>query len=249
MTKSRQTAVACGVGVTLLMSAVLVARSSGQDPAVRQTSTSSQTAGRPQMSPAVIGSIDMEAVFKGYKKVEFLKDEIEVAAKAKQAQLTKLMSEAQQVAKEMESLQPGSEDFKAHDAKLTEYRVQLDTAREQAQKEFAEREAKALATIYKEIEQVVKRVAVYNKMSYVVRVSNEPISGTDPNSVMAAMSRAVVYSDPSTDITVTVVQLLNHQYQSTAGQRAARPAPSASANANPAATPATATPSTAPRSR
>ncbi len=242
MSKSRRAAWTCGVGLTLLSAVMLVARTSGQDNAVQKTS--GQTAGRSSISPAVIGCVDMEAVFKGYKKVEFLKDEIEVEAKAKQAELTKLMSDAQQVAKEMESLQPGSEDFKKHDAKMSEYRIRLDSEREQAQKEFAAKEAEALATIYKEIEAVVKQVAVYNHMTYVVRVSNEPVSGSDPNSVMAAMSRAVVYSDPSSDITEIVVRSLNARYQAQNPAAAARPA--AAPAANPAAAPA---PGAAPRGR
>ncbi|HEU5116142.1 MAG TPA: OmpH family outer membrane protein [Isosphaeraceae bacterium] len=244
MSKRRRAAWTCGVGLTLLSGVMLVARTSGQDNAVQKTS--GQSANRSLIAVARIGCVDMEAVFKGYKKVEFLKDEIEVEAKAKQAELTKLMSDAQQVAKEMESFQPGSEDFKKHDAKMSEYRIRLDSEREQAQKEFAAKEAEALATIYKEIEAVVKQVAEYNQMNYVVRVSNEPVSGSDPNSVMAAMSRAVVYSDPSMDITNVVVSSLNARYQAQNPAAAARPA------AAPAARPATApaaNPAAAPRGR
>ena len=33
-------------------------------------------------------------------------------------------------------------------------------------------------------------------MNYIVKVSNQPISGTNPNSVMAAISNTMVYADP-----------------------------------------------------
>jgi outer membrane protein len=149
----------------------------------------------------------------------------------------------------MESLQPGSPDFKNHDSKLTEYRAKLNASREQAQTEFAQKEAEALATIYKEIQAMVEAVAKHNHMTYVVRISNEPITGADPNSALAAMSRSVVYSDPSTDITPLVIKMLNRTYQAAAGKpAAATPAPS-SAAPQPAAVPATASQPPAARPR
>ena len=52
---------------------------------------------------------------------------------------------------------------------------------------------------------MVARVAKWRKMTYVVKVSNQPISGGNPNSVMAAMANTMVYADPRNDITNDVV--------------------------------------------
>lgn len=223
---------------------LLAGQTIGQDGAVQKTS--GQGAGR-ALAAAVIGSIDMDAVFKGYEKVEFLRKQIEAEANMKKGELSKIMAEAQQVAKEMESLQPGSPDFKSHDSKLTEYRARLNASREQAQSEFAQKEAEALATIYKEVQAMVEAVAKHNHMTYVIRISNEPITGADPNSALAAMSRSVVYSDPATDITQMVIRMLNRQYQA-----AAAPAPGTPANPTaqpPAAAPAAAAQPPATRTR
>ncbi len=61
-------------------------------------------------------------------------------------------------------------------------------------------------------------------MNYVVKVSNQPITGTDPNSVMAAIQSTMVYADPRNDITNDVIYNLNRVYKATAG-----PAPKAPA--------------------
>ena len=45
---------------------------------------------------------------------------------------------------------------------------------------------------------MVSRVAKMRKMNYIVKVSNQPISGANPNSVMAAISSTMVYADPRT---------------------------------------------------
>jgi outer membrane protein len=220
----------------------LASLSIGQDGNVQKASSAGSQGTQPRALPAaVLGSIDMDAVFKGYEKVEFIRKQIEAEANLKKSELSKIMAQAQQIAKEMESLQPGSPDFKERDNKLTKLRVELDGAREQAQREFASREADALATIHKEIQAMVEAVAKYNHMTYVVRISSEPITGGDPNSVLAAMSRSVVYSDPSTDITGVVVRMLNKKYKENGGQKATGDpdtAPASATTTSPAAAPA-----------
>ncbi len=71
-------------------------------------------------------------------------------------------------------------------------------------------------------------IAQYKKMTYVVQVSNEPVSGSNPNSVMAAMAKTVVYADARNDITKDVVYNLNKRVQG-------RPAASAPKAAGPGA--------------
>jgi outer membrane protein len=61
---------------------------------------------------------------------------------------------------------------------------------------------------------MVAMIAQWRKMNYIVKVSNQPISGTDPNSVMGAISSTVVYADPRNDITSDVVHNLNRFYHS-----------------------------------
>ena len=74
-----------------------------------------------------------------------------------------------------------------------------------------------MATLYKEIQTMVGRVAKWRKMTYIVKVSNQPISGGNPNSVMAAMANTMVYADPRNDITNDVVHNLNNIYKATGG--------------------------------
>jgi Skp family chaperone for outer membrane proteins len=95
-----------------------------------------------------------------------------------------------------------------------------------------------LAGLYREIQAMTARVAVWRGMNYVVKVSNEPVTASEPNAVMAAMSRTVVFSDPRNDITPQVVQFLNQEYRKTAGAQARPAAAAATSAAQPATTPA-----------
>lgn len=223
---------------------LLVGPSLGQQPdgGVRRTANNPSPATPAAPVPPVIGTIDLDAVFKNYEKVKFSSEEFRAAAMAKKNDLLKIQAEAQQEAEMLAKLTPGSEDFKKHENRVTELKARYEAGRESAERDFAAREAEAMATLYKEIQLMVARIAKWKKMTYIVKVSNQPISGGNPNSVMAAMANTMIYADPSNDITNDVVYNLNRAYKATGGQ-----APKGSAaQAAPANTAAPATGSAAP---
>jgi len=210
MVVSSRAIVAVGLGLAGL--AVLVGPSLGQDKAVRQASS------RPAApSPPTFGTVDMSAVFKGYDKVKVNAEEFRAAATAKKAELTKLMQGMQQESEVMAKLTPGSLDFKKHENAMTEMKAKVEAQREQAERDFTLREAEMLATLYKEIQAMVGAVAQYKGLTYILRVSNDPVTGSDPRSAMAAIDRTVVYADAANDITKDVITFLNYEYKRAGG--------------------------------
>jgi outer membrane protein len=227
------------IGLSTVGLGLLVGPSLGQqaqDGGVRRTANTTPAAPAVPVPP-VIGTIDMDAVFKNYDKVKVSSEEFKAAALARKADLQKIQQEAQQEGEILAKLTPGTEDFKKHENKVTELKARFEAGREQAERDFAGREAEAMATLYKEVQAMVARVAQWRKMTYVVKVSNQPIAGSNPNSVMAAMANTMVYADPRNDITNDVVYNLNRMYKATGGATAR---PATTAPAGPAA-PAAAT--------
>lgn len=200
------------------------------DGGVRRTAGTSTSTPTAPVSP-VIGTIDMDAVFKNYEKVKVSSEEFKAAAQARKAELMKIQAEAQQVAELLAKMSQGTEDYKKHENRVTELKARFEAGRESAERDFASREAEAMATLYKEIQAMVARVAQWRKMTYIVKVSNQPISGSNPNSVMAAMANTMVYADPRNDITNDVVYNLNRMYKATGGQSARTPGNAAPASA------------------
>jgi Skp family chaperone for outer membrane proteins len=215
------------LGLSLAGVAFLVSPSLGQgqqqsvDSRV-QKAGNSNTAGTATASgpkppvPPVLGTIDLDVVLKNYKKFEASSKEFQAAMLVRRGELQKIDGEARQVAEMMQKLTPGSEDYRKQENRLTELRAKMDAGKEQAEREFTLRQAETMATLYKEIQAMVARVAQWRGMTYVVKVSNRPITGTDPNSVMAAMGEAMIYADPRNDITNDVVHYLNYYYKATA---------------------------------
>jgi len=230
------------LGAALLLAAPMYAQGPAQDGALHKTASQTQTsAGAAATAPsipkpvaAVFGTVDVESVFKNYDKVKAQQEEFKAAAMAKQNELVKIQTEAQEEANKLQKLTPNGVDAKNIEAHLTELKAKLEAGKETAQREFALRESEMLATLYKEIQDMVRRIAEYRGMTYVVQVSNEPISGANPNSVMAAMAKTVVYADARNDITKDVVYNLNRAYQAAGGAAPRSAASATAAGARPA---------------
>jgi Skp family chaperone for outer membrane proteins len=223
------------IGLSLAGLAFLVGPSLGQQQDGSVHRTASPTAGS-SMPPApiapVIGTVDIESVFTNYDKVKTLNQEFSAAMMARKNGLMKILSEAQSEAEMLAKLAPGTEDYKKHENKVTELKARHEAGREQAEREFTQRQAEMMATLYKEVQTMVRKVAEWRKMNYIVKISNQPVSGANPNSVMAAISSTVVYSDPRNDITADVTHNLNLLYKramGTAAPKAAAGAPGAQA--------------------
>jgi outer membrane protein len=223
MSKSRASCVVA-LAFVVLGIGIVNARPQGDGSVKKASNTALQNGGAPK---AVIGTIDMEAVWRDYEKAKFQREQLKAEGMAKQGSLNQIIAEATQVRKEMEGFAPGSPDFKLRESKLTELKAKLQAEQEKAQREFDAKEAEILSTFYREAQQMVAAVAKKLGMNFVVKVSNEPISGQNPEAVMMAMAKSVVYSDDSVDITDWVVHNLNTNYVQKGGKTVAPAAASA----------------------
>jgi len=234
--------VAAGLGVVGagLLSAPIQGQ---QDGAVRKTN-----GGASQFKegiPPVIGTLDVENVFKSYDKVKFANEQFQGELLAKRNELMKLQQEMVQETEVLSRFTPGQEDYKKQENKLTELKAQIEAKREQAERQFQTREADLMASLYNEVAEVAKKIAKARKMTYVVKVMNQVPSGSNPNSVMAAMSNPMIYFDPANDITQDVIYNLNAVYKASGGPTASATPPAGAAAPTGAGAPAASTPAAA----
>ena len=148
--------------------AVLVGPTLGQqpqDPAVRKAATQAAAAAPQPPAPVTVGCVDIGAIFKGYDKVKANSEEFRAAVMAKKNELMKFMAEAQQESETLAKLTPGSVDFKKHEDRITQLKAQHEASREQYEREFTSSEAEMIATLYKEIQAMVGRIAQFRGSS------------------------------------------------------------------------------------
>jgi Skp family chaperone for outer membrane proteins len=209
------------LGLASMAAPALADPPAAKDAAVRKAASQSQPAAStpkpPAPVPMIVGTVDFQAAIKGYDKYKAQVEEYKGAAMAKHAELMKLQTEGQEEAQKLSKLTQGSVDAKKIEDRLTDLKAKLEAGREQAQREFAMKESEMMATLCKEVQEMVKAVAQWRGMNYVLQISNEPISSSNPNSVVEAIGRSVVVSDPRNDITRDVVHNLNTRYQAAGG--------------------------------
>jgi outer membrane protein len=184
-----------------------------QNPATGQEAAPSPV---PLQVPVAIGTVDMDRIFKRYKKVKELADreKADADADAMQARLNLISVDAQEESALLSKLVPGTDDHRKHENRLTELKARYDREREEAERVLARRESRNLVSLYKEIQIAITSVAKVRGLTYVVKMTPEPTLDSDPNSVMTAIARSVVYADPRADITDEVVQVLNQRAKS-----------------------------------
>ncbi len=203
-----------------------------QDAGVRKTATPGATL--PQEPTARdIGTVDAEQVFKGYEKVKAANKELNAARMARKNDLMKIMSEALAEAEMVSKFIPGTEDRKQHEKRVTELKAQHEAGRQSA-------EPRVLALREAEFDGHCPQGSSGDggekspngrKLTYILKVSNQPIAGSNPNWVMNAISSTVSYADPHNDITNDVIYNLNRVYTMSTPAAASKPANDAAAAA------------------
>lgn len=230
MPMPRCAAVAAGLCLTGVLG--IVAQSPGRqtrDGDVRKTAAG--TSGRTVAPSAMlIGTIDMEAVLKGYEKAKALEEKVAADIQEERKKLIQMQAEMKQLADQASRFAQNSPDAKKYMNQAMEIEVKLKANEQKLKAEFAMRWADTSASLYEEIQRFAAAVAKKHGMSMVVRIMPPPAQGQDPDSVMNGMQRNVVYADPALDISNEVINYLNNKYRT---DNAATGSPSASSTGAP----------------
>ena len=102
------------VGLTLMVGPSLAQ----QDGAVRKTTGPTGGATPTAPIPPLIGTVDMDAVFKSYEKFKMSNKEFQAAVMGRQNELMKIESEGKEEAQMLSKLTPGTEDFRKHENQI-----------------------------------------------------------------------------------------------------------------------------------
>jgi Skp family chaperone for outer membrane proteins len=221
------------IGLGLAGVIYLVAPTQGQAPkgdtgvraaAANGANNGARTTGALQpATPTVVGTVDLDKVFKNYDKVKAAMKDLSSQIQIRKGELMKFDEEARQEADMARKFQPGSPDFRKHEDRITELKAKIEAGREQYQRELEIRQAESMSILYQEVSAYAGWVAKQRGITVVMVASNTRPSGSDPNSVLAAVNRPVIYSDARNDITDDVIHYLNQTYNKM-GKQAEKPA-------------------------
>lgn len=176
---------------------------------------------KPAAGSSNIAVIDISRIFKnhaGFKaQMEGMKKEVE----AFEASLRNRGKQIEQLRSQLTQFKSGTENYKRVEEQMAKIAAEGQAQTQLKRKDFLEREAKIYYNTYMQVSKAVEQFAQRNSIKLVVRFNSEPIEGTDRNSVLEGVNRAVVYQQ-NLNITDFVLQMLNRNVARKPGAATAR---------------------------
>ncbi len=181
-----------------------------------QPATSTSTKTVVDTTPHKVGLIDMAFLFSKYSKFDALRGDLKAEIETADAALKGRLEKIKTLQAEMRDLVPSSQEFTDREKKITEMAAAAEAERKNLQRKFMREETKIYQQVYREVLDAVNKYAAVYKYTLIIRYSrDEPSADDDPQKVMAALQRQVVFNRPQDDITDKVLKFLNTQYQPT----------------------------------
>jgi Skp family chaperone for outer membrane proteins len=150
-----------------------------------------------QTSAGRICVLDVAKVFKDNASFQSQMEGIRSDATTLKSTVEAQLAELQNQAKGLEEYDANSEKRRELERELVSKQAELQTRARQAEAELLTREAKIYLDTYKEMEQVVAKLAEQYSISLVLRYESAPINPDDRTDVIKGVNRQVVYQADS----------------------------------------------------
>lgn len=175
--------------------------------------------------PHKVGLIDMAYLFSKYDKFTVLREELKQEIEGADSGLKGQLERIKAIQAEMKSLVPNSPDYISREKQVTEMAAKIEADRRTMQREFMRKESKIYQQVYGEVTEAVEKYAEIYKFTLILRYSREEAIQDDPQKIMQALQRQVVFNRNDDDVTESVLRYLNKNFAANAGKRpAAAPA-------------------------
>lgn len=173
----------------------------------------------PASAAGKVAVIDIAKIFREHQGIKYQIEQVNATMKEYETAIQAKQDEIRQAAGALKQYKVGTPEYAAQEEKIAEMdsKLRLDATRHK--KELADREAKIYFENYQTISDIVRQIAEYNQISLVLRYNSEQMDLENPDTVLRAVMKNVVYNDARIDLTDTVMKVLDDKLRT-----AARPA-------------------------
>ena len=195
------------------------------------TADSAQAQGQATPSTAGhrIGLIDMAHVFQNYKKFEGLRNNLQAEIEKSDTEAKGMVERLQKMQEEIKKFDAGGPQYESAEKQILNQKGEFDAFRAATQRRLARRESEMFKIIYTDVTAAVKLYAEYAKFDHVMRYNRKGIDDTtNPQEAVQTMNKTFIYTKGENDITDTVLNYLNKQYDKSGGRVEAQSASSKS---------------------
>ncbi|HTU26878.1 MAG TPA: OmpH family outer membrane protein [Pirellulales bacterium] len=165
-----------------------------------------------QATPGVVAVIDLNHVMNNYVKAKTMVEDLQKDGMAADTQLRKDNAQIEALKEKLKDFKPGTADYKKREEEITQRISDLKVRASIEQRDFQERQMKAMYVIYCEITDEVKRYAQANGIALVMDYSSDKVDMDVPATIQRQVQKPFVYQS-GPDITQTVLTSLNQRAQ------------------------------------
>jgi len=176
-----------------------------------------------QAPPASVAIIDMTYIFENHPGFQSRRnalrgqvEQAEIEVKGRQEEIKKLVDR-------LNDFSPGTPEYKQLEEDITKRDADLKVKVQLSKKDFLLHEAKMYFTVYQEIADETRMYAERAGIQLVLRFNGDQIDTNNPQEVLKELNKAVVYSNPSIDITPIVLEQIKRRQSAPAATTGARP--------------------------
>jgi len=169
-------------------------------------------AGRPVAMgrPGVVAVIDLNYVMNNYKKAKTIVQDLQKDGMAADTALRKDNAQIEALKEKLKDFKPGTPEFKRREEEITQRISDLKVRASIEQRDFQERQMKAMYVIYCEITEEVQRYAEANGLLLVMDYPSEKVDIDVPATIQRHVQRPFVYQG-GPDITKAVLDSLDQR--------------------------------------
>jgi Skp family chaperone for outer membrane proteins len=163
-----------------------------------------------QGRPGVVAVIDLNKVMNSYIKAKTIVEGLQKDGMAADTALRKDNAQIEALKEKLKDFKPGTLDFKRREEEITQRISDLKVRASIEQRDFQERQMKAMYVIYCEITDEVERYAQANGVLLVMDYPSEKVDVDQPATIQRHVQRPFVYQG-GPDITNAVLDSLNQK--------------------------------------
>ncbi len=159
-----------------------------------------------------VGLIDMAHLFTNYQKFKDMREELKGEIEAKEAGIKADVEKLKAMVEQLKTFNPGSDQAIEFEKKITSAQAKIEADKQTAKRELGRQESKIYQAVYGEVTDAVALYAKHYNYTLILRFTREEEIGDEPQKVMQALQRQVIYNRPEDDITQKVLAYLNKEY-------------------------------------
>lgn len=158
-----------------------------------------------------IGFIDLKKMFRDYKKVKQMEQDLQREMEAEKAELKGIEEECKTLQNEIPMFRPGSKVRREKEKELAEKAFQIKHKKDRAEYFFREKMRRGIEEVYGEVIKEVEDYAADQEYSMILRVSDADFfeSRSEEALRLAINTRDVLFWDADNDITDAILTRMN----------------------------------------